>query len=668
MSMENPKPKGEKEKPRIIKLDKLGSSLKDSIPTIDLNKLTETTTEEVIEDINPEEAKEEIGGIKKILRSTSKSAPRLNIEGSDYEIKKIKPLGRKSIRKSEPETIETKILEKTKSFPVAPDTVTEDKKEELIKGLLSAHEEQMPIRSLEEAQRALDFAKRNGKSQEEIQKWEMACKNLSDDKFKSNRKVIDLEKIDPQELEDTIESLKKTGDEPDIKALTEVLERFTSYLQGLPQDLSQEDLKQEILRISSIKNVIDQMMPFDWNKHNDMECNNLYAQILDLDRAYHQFKYEYDNFSPSISKSLGEIAKNVHIESPKVEEKESMEKSSSERKEFAIDLAELNEDEMRLRMGKSSVVELTTAANNYIAKIGSQLEKLDQSQKEKEKYRIIDIEHVIGYNLANATEIAKDSRLNDEQKKQIFDELKIARENLRKLYKEIDSEKIGVSLSEKELSPEKSGPEPIIVEAPKGGVPQAPKEEILPFDRQIRRKEEEIERVEARMAIYRPIGWFRKKPVVRDLGYYGMEADLNKLKNELKELQKARKIELRGGGKNRKDEKEIDPEKEEIEERIKSAEKEVRARIDAENVKINKNGAEEKRKDEKPIFVPGPILVPESITERRKLEAKTKKEKRKIGLWKKLFSKRPKRQLTEEEILKSINKKPIKRDWTKYNE
>lgn len=141
-----------------------------------------------------------------------------------------------------------------------------------------------------------------------------------------SEKIINIEQLDPKELEGALESLS-------VKALTETLQKFTSYLHDLSQNLSADTLKQEILRISSVKNAIDQMMPFNWNDNSDVKCNTLYAQILDLDKAYYQFKYEYDNLPPSTDESLEKIARNVQIEIPKAED-EKLEPGKNEQKEI----------------------------------------------------------------------------------------------------------------------------------------------------------------------------------------------------------------------------------------------------------------------------------------------------------------------------------------------
>ncbi|MDP2861108.1 MAG: hypothetical protein Q8N98_05400 [bacterium] len=126
---------------------------------------------------------------------------------------------------------------------------------------------------------------------------------------------------------------------------------------------------------------------------------------------------------------------------------------------------------------------------------------------------------------------------------------------------------------------------------------------LAEIEGKIKQKEAELEQAEQKMAIYRPIGWFQRKPVVRDLGYNATDADLKKIKAELKDLQTAgHPVSLAGR---------------------------------PQGERIGKN---------------------------------------KIGFWKRLFSRTPERKLTDEEILKSVNKDPKfrksmrKRYRTKYKE
>jgi hypothetical protein len=156
-----------------------------------------------------------------------------------------------------------------------------------------------------------------------------------------------------------------------------------------------------------------------------------------------------------------------------------------------------------------------------------------------------------------------------------------------------------------------SAPEPTTQQKPIDDV-GIPEEPPLTFDEQIKKKEEEIQRAEDRMAIYRPIGWFEKKPVVRDLSYYGLEGDLNRLKNELKELKSLPK-----------DYK-----------TMKKVEVEPRKEFDKPDIKNFEKLPEEV------ITTPG---------------------KKKIGFLKRLFSKKPERILTEKEIEKEIEKKILKK-------
>jgi len=68
----------------------------------------------------------------------------------------------------------------------------------------------------------------------------------------------------------------------------------------------------------------------------------------------------------------------------------------------------------------------------------------------------------------------------------------------------------------------------------------------IEIEERIKQKKQEIEETETKASIYRPAGGlFRKKPVVRDLGYYGITSDLEKLNKELEELERMKaEIEL----------------------------------------------------------------------------------------------------------------------------
>jgi len=82
------------------------------------------------------------------------------------------------------------------------------------------------------------------------------------------------------------------------------------------------------------------------------------------------------------------------------------------------------------------------------------------------------------------------------------------------------------------------------------------KKKPLTLNEQIEQKRKELEESEREYNIYyRPVGWFHKKPVVRDLGYYANEAKLNKLKEELKGLEKESERETKRVAKKEKKEK-----------------------------------------------------------------------------------------------------------------
>ena len=61
------------------------------------------------------------------------------------------------------------------------------------------------------------------------------------------------------------------------------------------------------------------------------------------------------------------------------------------------------------------------------------------------------------------------------------------------------------------------------------------KKEPTPEEK-IAKKEKELEKAEEEQALYRPIGWFHKKPVVRDLGYYANQNKIEEIKKEIEKL------------------------------------------------------------------------------------------------------------------------------------
>ncbi len=168
----------------------------------------------------------------------------------------------------------------------------------------------------------------------------------------------------------------------------------------------------------------------------------------------------------------------------------------------------------------------------------------NQYQLKKELFKNPELYfNVIGEELKNKQKIVADKGFGENVEKWI-----------KELEKEIAASKGG------EPRPDKSGREKPEKKArkkkaekksqPKAGPPRAEKEpesakkepekvkKEPTLDEQIAQKQKELEKAEEKMAIYRPLGWFRKKPVVRDLGYYANEAQIKNLKKEIQELKR----------------------------------------------------------------------------------------------------------------------------------
>ncbi|MFH1129382.1 MAG: hypothetical protein V1686_01445 [Patescibacteria group bacterium] len=231
---------------------------------------------------------------------------------------------------------------------------------------------------------------------------------------------------------------------------------------------------------------------------------------------------------------------------------------------------------------------------------------------------------------AYATWQLKEERENVNSKiNNLIDILKIAidEKDKNEVSQEIESLGERLKIINNILSSRKSEPEPKIEDK---------KEENL--SQKIERKKQEIEKAEESASIYRPAGGlFRRKPVVRDLGYYGAmygASGLETLKKELKELQAEEKHETKQG--------------ERFEKELGKAQK-----------IIFKDVAREITKEDK---------IKQALADGQEMLGikDEDKKKKKIGFFERMLSRIfPERELTEKQILRAVNKKPIKRDWDK---
>jgi len=152
-------------------------------------------------------------------------------------------------------------------------------------------------------------------------------------------------------------------------------------------------------------------------------------------------------------------------------------------------------------------------------------------------------------------------------------------------------------------------------EKPKIEQPKEEEEKKEPEKKQktIAELKEKIERLQS---AYAPLGWFHKKPLVKDLGYYANEAKIKELKKQIKELEKERRKKGEGaivGEKKEKIKKEIkepkilskeEPEELTTEEQFKIVDKNLRSiygKIGYRKRKIREGGVLGRAKLEKEI-------------------------------------------------------------------
>ncbi len=523
------------------------------------------------------------------------------------------------------------------------------------------------------------------------------------------------------------------------------------------QKIDKEQLEEKLQEFSEMKEVAEDFLR---NKENFKSFSSSEKNEAFIDRL-ESAKKEVIEFLERFSKEEIDVEKLT-------EEKMSMLDGP------IVDLTELRAEEIWPRIKQLSLKGLTITVKKYIAKINSQLEKLDLLQREIEKYRMKDIGELIKHNLANAPMFAKNSDLSPEQQQKITDGLKSALENLRDLYRKISPKKekqpssIDESLKElqkktvvdisenkteepkmeesqneaNQLNAEnekliteirdlinrleheagKINPEQLekelhkmadmgktaennlertdeiakrkglgkvgkkignelnrevdnlkelydslkesikktVNEIPKaegekqktekkekvfedafegftGGEKTADETILAEINEKIKQKEQEIERAEQKMAIYRPAGGlFRKKPVVRDLGYYAIDAELKKLKLELDKLE---------------------DKKANLKVKIALKQYEPEQHSEKESAKIQKKIFKEMAKD-----IIKEQKVETSMDDVLKEVVIMPKEKKK-GFFKRIFSKKPERKLTEKELLRAVNKHPIKRKF-----
>ncbi len=242
--------------------------------------------------------------------------------------------------------------------------------------------------------------------------------------------------------------------------------------------------------------------------------------------------------------------------------------------------------------------------------------------------------------------------------------------NLKDILDRIDAKILPGSELEKYISgadKEKEVSETTVAGEIKVEIKTEAEENIL---QKIERKNKEIEQAEQRMAIYRPLGWFRKKPVVRDLGYYGINSELERLKGELKELQKQRQQELRLGNRKKVEAKKeninpVDPEvMRKIADKIKTdiivsgSVETKKTEQEIETPKESIKFAELSEEDIKQALYDGGVILGNSNREEAAPPYRLKEKKNRKGFLNRLFSGLFKReQLSSKELETKILKK-----------
>jgi hypothetical protein len=302
------------------------------------------------------------------------------------------------------------------------------------------------------------------------------------------------------------------------------------------------------------------------------EKDNNLAQKIEILEANLDSFLEYD--APGLKQILNDVAllikdaeeqkaaedlqnrlrKAYHTLSMRYTELIEKEKQKPQDKKFIkpIDLRRLYPDELEYKLNQIDTDSLVAALEKLNSDLKNQLSKMNLEDLKQELLRISSIRSIISKRMFDVSE--KDtmfSKFKDERWEEKFvkneEYHKLAKElsNLRSLYTTIHEE-----FEKKSPRPSPEQPSVPDTQTQKGKTepevkvetkekPEA--EEKLLREEKIKQKQKEIEKAEEKMAIYRPLGWLRKKPVVRDLGYYAKASELDKLKKELKEL-KSEKI------------------------------------------------------------------------------------------------------------------------------
>jgi hypothetical protein len=377
--------------------------------------------------------------------------------------------------------------------------------------------------------------------------------NTQEEKITEEPKTVQKVEI-PKNEKSRIEKLKDLG----FKDLTAKIEIYVAntLLRIKNEGLNSDNVQEELEKILEMEKVADSFLETTIRG----EYYNIQYSKEEIDKFYNDLKIAKEkllNLREKINPDV-EVEITENGETKEIEEK--IDKSTeilAKNKEFE---------------------ELTEKINIYIKE--NRNKKTDKKQTREELEKIKEMGDKAGYFLANAELFAKSRRLRDEEIIKMCGDLKNARNELRKLYIEIANQNIEPQLAKDILAnwPEeeltkydlrkeeeskqntntKEKEQEFSAGVSEGftiGEKTTSKDKLTEINKAIKDKELDIEIAEQKMAIYRPVGGlFRKKPVVRDLGYYGVESDLKKLNAELEALKKA-KAEIEFGPKNEKLEK-----------------------------------------------------------------------------------------------------------------
>lgn len=129
--------------------------------------------------------------------------------------------------------------------------------------------------------------------------------------------------------------------------------------------------------------------------------------------------------------------------------------------------------------------------------------------------------------------------------------------------------------------------------------PTPAEQAVQNLDEMLVQAQKELEKAEQEAALYRPVGWFHKKPAVKSLNYYANEKRIEDLKKEIKELKAGKPAPAEGKEKPKK----LSKVKEYLTQKAKKAVGGVKAKIKEEffELKLEREALKESERKEREL-------------------------------------------------------------------